>query len=49
MAQQAAQSLGQPLPFSTALLSHVALTLLMWNVALRLAILFYDGLALLVQ
>ncbi len=49
MAHQAIQSLGRPLPFSTAVLSHIALTLLMWNVAFRLALLFYDGLALLVQ
>ncbi len=34
-----APSLEQKLPLSTAILSHIALTLLMWNLALRIALL----------
>lgn len=36
---QAAHSSDPRLPWSTAILSNLALTLLMWNVALRLALL----------
>ncbi len=35
---QAIRSAEQKLPLSTAILSNVALTLLMWNLALRLAL-----------
>lgn len=35
---QAIPLAGHKLPLSTAILSNVALTLLMWNVALRLAL-----------
>jgi hypothetical protein len=28
---------GEPLPLSTAMLSNLALSLLMWNIALRIA------------
>ncbi len=41
--QQALRLLDPPLPFSTALLSHVALALLLWNIALRLGVLLVDG------
>lgn len=41
--QQALQSLEQPLPLGTAVLSHVALALLMWNIAFRLAALLFAG------
>jgi hypothetical protein len=33
----------QRLPLDTALLAHVALALLMWNIALRLGHLLVDG------
>jgi hypothetical protein len=39
---QAVPSAEQKLPLSTAILSNVALVLLMWNLALRLA-LFLGG------
>jgi hypothetical protein len=35
-----AHPFGEKLPLSTAMLSNVALVLLMWNLALRLALLF---------
>jgi hypothetical protein len=34
-----ARPVEQKLPLSTAILSHIALGLLMWNLALRLALL----------
>jgi hypothetical protein len=37
---QAAGSFEEKLPLSTAALSNIALVLLMWNLALRLAVLF---------
>jgi hypothetical protein len=37
--QQAVHALDRKLPLSTAVLSNVALVLLMWNVTLRLALL----------
>jgi hypothetical protein len=49
MQQPAARLLGAPLPFGTAVLSQVALTLLMWNIALRLAVLLHDGLMILTR
>jgi hypothetical protein len=36
---QAVRSLDRKLPWSTAILSNFALVLLMWNLALRLALL----------
>ncbi|HEY3909662.1 MAG TPA: hypothetical protein VGM07_07205 [Stellaceae bacterium] len=36
---QAAGSLHRKLPWSTAILSNIALILLMWNLTLRLALL----------
>ncbi|MGH7046932.1 MAG: hypothetical protein ACREE2_11170 [Stellaceae bacterium] len=36
---QAERSAGPRLPLSTAILSNVALTLLMWNITLRLLLL----------
>ena len=46
MQQPAARSLGPPLPLGTAVLAHVALTLLMWNIALRVAMLLHDWLTI---
>jgi hypothetical protein len=37
---QADRPLEQKLPWSTAILSNVALLLLMWNITLRVAVLF---------
>ena len=39
---QAIPLAGQRLPLSTAILSNIALTLLMWNLALRLAMVVGD-------
>jgi len=41
--QQALGLVDQPLPLSTAVLSHVALALALWNIALRLGVLLIDG------
>jgi len=35
--QQLAKLFEEPLPLRTAVLSHVALSLFMWNIALRMA------------
>jgi hypothetical protein len=43
---QAAPSAEQKLPLSTAILSNVALVLLMWNLALRLALFLGSWVAL---
>ena len=37
MERVVARRLDEPLPLSTAMLSNIALSLLMWNVALRIA------------
>jgi hypothetical protein len=37
MARAATRRSQEPLPLGTAMLSHIALSLFMWNVALRLA------------
>ena len=36
MTQAAATRLQQPLPLGTAMLSHIALSLLLWNLTLRI-------------
>lgn len=38
MEHVATRWLGEPLPLGTAILSNIALSLLMWNVALRIAV-----------
>jgi hypothetical protein len=40
MPQAATTRSAEPLPLSTAILSNIALSLLMWNIALRLVGLF---------
>jgi hypothetical protein len=37
MSQAARRRWDEPLPLNTAILSNVALSLLMWNIALRVA------------
>jgi hypothetical protein len=37
MTQAARTRREEPLPFSTAILSNIALSLFMWNIALRIA------------
>jgi hypothetical protein len=37
MERVVARRLDEPLPLSTAMLSNIALSLLMWNIALRIA------------
>jgi hypothetical protein len=37
MEHVATRRLGKPLPLGTAMLSNIALSLLMWNIALRIA------------
>jgi hypothetical protein len=37
MAHAATTRLQEPLPLGTAMLSNIALSLLMWNIALRIA------------
>ena len=41
--RQALRWFDPPLPLNTAVLSHVALALLLWNLALRLGVLLVDG------
>lgn len=40
MQQAARKPSGEPLPLSTAILCNIALSLVMWNIALRLAGMF---------
>ena len=43
MAHAAITPLQKPLPLGTAMLSNIALSLLMWNIALRVVRLLFAG------